>query len=193
MYSPSRVYGGVQGDFDGTFHNDSVLDTPIGTHIIGGKAHAEGDIVVSFDQSIRRPILFETQSQSVDGTEEVTQEWMVTDQLREYELKKCKKTLRFESDSNKYAEKEKQMRAADGAKGAKFAKFKKRLSFVAEEGGTPWRSPCVACMNKNLGKRAAEAGSKDPQRKRPHVSEGTNSGNDDFVLGDFVRHFHSPR
>ena len=35
---------------------------------------AEGDFGVSFDQSLRRPILSKTQSQSVDGTEEVTQE-----------------------------------------------------------------------------------------------------------------------
>ncbi|KAI5007842.1 hypothetical protein ZWY2020_008890 [Hordeum vulgare] len=48
-------------------------------------------------------------------------------------------------------------------------------------------------MNMNLGKRAAEAGSEDPQRKRPHVSEGPNSGDDDFVLGDFVRDVHCAR
>ena len=74
----------------------------------------------------------------------------------------------FESDSKEFAEKEKQRRAADGAKFAKVNKpslQKKRLSTVAEEGGTPRRSPCVAGMNKNLGKRTAEAGgSDDPQR-----------------------------
>uniref|UniRef100_M8CN78 Uncharacterized protein n=1 Tax=Aegilops tauschii TaxID=37682 RepID=M8CN78_AEGTA len=55
-------------------------------------------------------------------------------------LKQSKKKLRFESDSKEFAEKEKQMRAADGAKGAKFAMVKqpalqkKSLSTVAEEG-----------------------------------------------------------
>ena len=38
---------------------------------------AEGDVGVSFGQ--RRPVLSETQSQSVDGTEEVTHEWMVSE------------------------------------------------------------------------------------------------------------------
>ena len=158
---------------------------------------AEGNVGVSFDQ--RRPVLSETQSQSVDGTEEVTQDWMVSEQLREYELKQSKKKLRFESDSKEFAEKEKQRRAADGAKGAKFAKVKKpslqkkSLSIVAEEGGTPRRSPRVAGMNKNLGKGTAEAGGKDPQRKRQHVSEGPNSHDDDFVLADFVRNVHSGR
>ena len=78
----------------------------------------------------------------------------------------------FENHSKEYAEKEKQRRAADGAnKGAKFGKAKppalpkKRLSSVGEEGGTPRRSPRVACMNENLRKRTAEAGAKDPQRK----------------------------
>ena len=66
---------------------------------------AEGNVGVSFDQ--RRPVLSETQSQSVDGTEEVTQDWMVSEQLREYELKQSKKKLRFESDSKEFAEKEK--------------------------------------------------------------------------------------
>ena len=70
---------------------------------------------------------------------------------------------------------------------------KKRLSSVAEEGGTPRRSPRVAGMNKNLGKRTAEAGAKDPQRKRPHVSEGPNSDDDDFVLADFLRDVHTSR
>ncbi|XBI16398.1 hypothetical protein VPH35_058658 [Triticum aestivum] len=103
---------------------------------------------------------------------------MVSEQLRAYELKQRKKKLRFESDSKECAEKEKQRRAADGARGAKIFKVKqpalqkKRLSSVAEEGGTPRRSPRVAGMNKNLGKRTAEAGGKDPQRKRLHVSEG---------------------
>ena len=159
---------------------------------------AEGNVGVSFDQ--RRPVLSETQSQSVDGTEEVTQDWMVPEQLRQYELKQSKKKLRFESDSKEFAEKEKQRRAADGAKGAKFAKVKqpslqkKRLSTVAEEGGTPRRSPRVAGMNKNLGKRTAEAGGKDdPQCKRLHVTEGPNSDDDDFVLADFVRDVHTGR
>ena len=49
---------------------------------------------------------------------------MVSEQLREYELKQSKKNLRFESDSKEFAEKEKQRRAADGAKCAKFAKVK---------------------------------------------------------------------
>ena len=40
---------------------------------------AEGNVGVSFDQ--RRPVLCETQSQSVDGTEEVTQDWMVSEQF----------------------------------------------------------------------------------------------------------------
>ncbi|KAI4977848.1 hypothetical protein ZWY2020_014402 [Hordeum vulgare] len=181
-------------DFDGTFHNDSVLDTPIGTCITGGKDHAvcgfnagaygfeeatqlinhyfeEGGVGVRFDQSIRCPLFSETQSQSVDGMEEVTLEWMVPDQLREYELKQHRKMLRFECDSNEYVEKEKQRRHADGAKFAKFAKFKKRLSSIAEEGCTHWQSPRVACRKKNLGKRAAEASSGDPQENRSHVSE----------------------
>ena len=38
---------------------------------------AEGDVGASFDQ--RCPVLSETQSQSVDGTKEVTQEWMVSE------------------------------------------------------------------------------------------------------------------
>ena len=46
---------------------------------------AEGNVGVSFDQ--RRPVLSQTQSQSVDGTEEVTHDRMVSEQLREYELK----------------------------------------------------------------------------------------------------------
>ncbi|KAF7073774.1 hypothetical protein CFC21_078719 [Triticum aestivum] len=114
---------------------------------------------------------------------------MVSEQLREYELKQSKKKLRFESDSKEFAEKEKQRRATNGAKGAKFAKVKKpslqkkRLSTVAEEGGTPRRSPRVAGMNKNLGKRTAEAGGKDdPQSKRLHVTEGPNSDDDDLCL-----------
>ncbi|KAI5006331.1 hypothetical protein ZWY2020_033574 [Hordeum vulgare] len=48
-------------------------------------------------------------------------------------------------------------------------------------------------MNKNLGKRAAEDGSEDPQRKRQHVSEGPNSSDDGFVVCDFVRDVHSTR
>ncbi|KAI5005589.1 hypothetical protein ZWY2020_032832 [Hordeum vulgare] len=48
-------------------------------------------------------------------------------------------------------------------------------------------------MNKNLGKRAAEAASNDPQQKRPHVSERPNSGDDEFVLADFVRGVHFSR
>ena len=70
---------------------------------------------------------------------------------------------------------------------------KKRPSAVAEEGGNPRRSPRVACMNRNLGKRTAEAGAKDPQRKRLHVSEGPNSDDDEFVLADFVRDVHTGR
>ena len=42
---------------------------------------AKGNVGVRFGQ--RRPVLSETQSQSVDGTEEVTQDWMVSEQLRE--------------------------------------------------------------------------------------------------------------
>ncbi|KAI5007473.1 hypothetical protein ZWY2020_051032 [Hordeum vulgare] len=151
MCSPS-IDVGVQGYFDGTCYNDSVLDTPIVTRIAGGKHHARnagmevnspiecsaisvaapivsgfiagaprfeevtqlinhyfayGDIGVRFDQSIKHLVLSATQSQSVDGIEEVMQEWMVPDQLHEYELKQCKKKLRFESDSNEYVEKEK--------------------------------------------------------------------------------------
>ena len=49
-------------------------------------------------------------------------------------------------------------------------------------------------MNKNLGKRTAEAGGMDdPQCKRLHVTEGPNSDDDDFVLADFVRDGHSGR
>ena len=48
-------------------------------------------------------------------------------------------------------------------------------------------------MNKNLGKRTAEAGGKDPQRKQLHVIEGPNSDDDDFVLADFVRDVHTGR
>ncbi|KAI4988061.1 hypothetical protein ZWY2020_029691 [Hordeum vulgare] len=100
---------------------------------------AQGDVLVSFHQNSGRPVLFEEQPQSVDGTELVTQE--------------------------EFVEKEKRRRAVDGAKGAKFGKFKRRLNSVAEEGGTPRRSPHVACKNKNLGKRAAQAGAEDPRRK----------------------------
>ena len=70
---------------------------------------------------------------------------------------------------------------------------KKRLSSLAEESGSPRRSPRVACMNKNLGKRTAEVVAKDPQHKRPHVSEGPNSDDDDFLLADFVRDVHTSR
>ncbi|KAI4983924.1 hypothetical protein ZWY2020_040714, partial [Hordeum vulgare] len=94
--------------------------------------------------------------------------------LRAYELKQRQKKLKFGSDSNDYAKKEKHRRAADGAKVSKFAKFKKRPSSVAEEGGTPRRS-------------------QDPQRRRQHVIEGPNSSDDDFVLGDFVRDINSTR
>ncbi|XBI91334.1 hypothetical protein VPH35_028679 [Triticum aestivum] len=119
---------------------------------------------------------------------------MVPEHLHAYELKQRKKTLRFESDSKEYAEKEKRRRTADGAKGAKFGKLKQpalqkeRQSSIAEEGGTPRRIPCVACVNKNLGKRTIEASAEDPQRKRPHVSEGPNSDDDDFVHANFVRY-----
>ena len=85
-----------------------------------GHYFAEGNVGVSFEQ--RRPVLSETQSQSVDGTEEVTQDWMVPEQVHQYELKQSKKKLRFEIESKEFAEKEKQRRAADGAKDAKFAK-----------------------------------------------------------------------
>uniref|UniRef100_M8CCP6 Uncharacterized protein n=1 Tax=Aegilops tauschii TaxID=37682 RepID=M8CCP6_AEGTA len=91
--------------------------------------------------------------------EEVTQEWMVSEQLRAYKLKQSQKKLRLERDSKEFAEKEKQRRDADGANGAKFVKVKqpalqkKRLSSVAEEGGTPRRNPRVAGMNKNLVKQ----------------------------------------
>ena len=111
---------------------------------------------MSFDQ--RRLVLSKTQSQSVEGTEEVTQDWMVPEQLRQYELKQSKKKLRFEIESKEIAKKEKQGRTVDGAKGGKFGTVKKRLSTVAEEGGTPRRNPRVAGMKKNLGKRTAKAG-----------------------------------
>ena len=112
----------------------------------------------------------------------------------QYELKQSKKKLRFEIESKEFAEKEKQRRTADGAKGGKFGKVKRRLSTVAEEGGTPRRSPRVAGMNKNLGKRTAEAGGKDdPQCKRLHVTEGPNSDDDDFVLADYVKGVHLGR
>ncbi|KAI5013084.1 hypothetical protein ZWY2020_028038 [Hordeum vulgare] len=48
-------------------------------------------------------------------------------------------------------------------------------------------------MNKNLGKRAAKGGAEDPRQKQPHVSEGPNSGDDDFVLADFVRDVNMAR
>ncbi|VAI57507.1 unnamed protein product [Triticum turgidum subsp. durum] len=122
---------------------------------------------------------------------------MVSEQLRQYELKQSKKKLRFEIESKEFAEKEKQRRATDGAKGGKFGKVKqpslqkKRLSTVAEEGGTPRRSPHVAGMKKNLGKRTAKAGGNDdPQRKRLHVTEGPNYDDDDFVLADYVKGVH---
>ena len=109
-------------------------------------------------------------------------------------MKQSKKKLRFEIESKEFAEKEKQRRSADCPKGGKFGKVKKRLSTVAEEGGTPRRSPRVAGMKKNLGKRTAEAGGKDDrQRKRLHVTEGPNSDDDDFVLADFVRDVHTGR
>ena len=116
---------------------------------------------------------------------------MVSEQLRQYELKQRKKKLRFEIWSKEFADKEKQRRSADGAKGGKFGKVKRRLSTVAEEGGTPRRSPRVAGMKKNLGKRTAEAGgSDDPQCKQLHVTEGPNSDDDDFVLADYVKGVH---
>ena len=70
---------------------------------------------------------------------------MVSEQLRQYELKQSKKKLRFEIESKEFVEKAKQRRAVDGAKGGKFGKVKqpslqkKRLSTIAEEGGTPRR------------------------------------------------------
>ena len=115
-------------------------------------------------------------------------------------MKQSKKKLRFEIESKEFAEKEKQRRSADGAKGGKFGKVKqpslqkKRLSTVAEEGGTPRRSPRVAGMKKNLCKRPAEVGgSDDPQRKRLHVTEDPNSDDDDFVLADYVKGVHPSR
>ncbi|KAI4996373.1 hypothetical protein ZWY2020_054867 [Hordeum vulgare] len=48
-------------------------------------------------------------------------------------------------------------------------------------------------MNKNLGKRVVEARAQDPERKRQHVSEGSNSGNNDSVLADFVTDVHTGR
>ena len=120
---------------------------------------AEDNVGVSFDQ--RCHVLSETQSQSVDGTEEVTQDWMVPEQVRQYELKQSKKKLRFEIESKEFAEKEKQRRSGDGGNGVKFGKMKKRLSNVAEEGGTPRWSPRVAGMKKNIGKRPAEVGGSD--------------------------------
>ena len=64
-------------------HSDAATDFSAGapgfeevTHLID-HYFAEGVVGVSSDQSFRRPMLSETQSRSVDGTEEVTQEWMV--------------------------------------------------------------------------------------------------------------------
>ncbi|KAF7079476.1 hypothetical protein CFC21_083704 [Triticum aestivum] len=100
---------------------------------------------------------------------------MVPAQLHAYESKKRKKLLRFESDTKQYEEKEKKRRAADSAKSCKFGEVKqpilqkKSLSSVAEQGCTPRRCPRVACMDKNLGKKTAEAGAEDPERKRPHA------------------------
>ena len=49
-------------------------------------------------------------------------------------------------------------------------------------------------MNKNLGKRTAEAGGMDdPQCKRLHVTEGPNYDDDDFVLADYVKGVHACR
>jgi hypothetical protein len=50
------------------------------THLID-HYFTENVVGVSSDQSFRRPVLSETQSQSVDGTEQVTHEWMVLAQM----------------------------------------------------------------------------------------------------------------
>ena len=168
------------------------------THLID-HYFTEGVVGVSSDKSFRRPVLSETQSQSVDGTEQVTQEWMVPDQLHAYEFKKRNKMLRFENDSKLYEDKERLRRATDVAKGARYGKGKqhdlqkKNPSSVAEQGGTPRRSPRVACMDKNLGKRTVEAGAEDTQRKRPYVDDEPESDDDDFVLADVVRNAQSGR
>ena len=104
------------------------------------------------------PEMSETQSQSVDGTEPVTHDWMVPDQIEaDIERKRQKAILlgqHFEKDHKakqaKFAEvKEKGRRVADSNKSAKFAPaknpVKRKLKTVAEEGlSSPRRSPRVA-------------------------------------------------
>ena len=105
----------------------------------------------------------ETQSQSVDGTEPVTQDWMVPDQIAADNERKRQKAIamvnRFEKEhKEKQDQKAKRVmfdegkeigrRIADSNKSSKFAPSKKtakrRLNTVAEEGLiSPRRSPRV--------------------------------------------------
>ncbi|KAI4982300.1 hypothetical protein ZWY2020_022792 [Hordeum vulgare] len=123
---------------------------------------------------------------------------MVPEQVRAYEFKRRNKLSRFERDSKEYENREKHGRAADAAKGARYGEAterdlqKKIPSYVAEQGGTPRRSPHVACMEKNPGKRNVETPTDYLKRKRPHVEGEAESDNDDFVLADFVRDAQSP-
>ena len=109
------------------------------------------------------PEISETQSQSVDGTEPVTQDWMVPDQIADDNERKRQKAIamvnRFEKEhKEKQDQKAKRVmfdegkeigrRIADSNKSAKFAPSKKtakrRLNTVAEEGLiSPRRSPRV--------------------------------------------------
>ncbi|XBI48015.1 hypothetical protein VPH35_111842 [Triticum aestivum] len=79
---------------------------------------------------------------------------MVPALFHAYELKRRNKSLRFESDSKQYEEKEKHRRAVDATKSSKFGNVKQRVlqkkspSYVVEQGCTPQRGPRVACMEK---------------------------------------------
>ena len=121
--------------------------------VVGGGTSDQGSIL---------PELSETQSQSVDGTEPVTQDWMVPDQIAADVEKKRQKAIALGKTFEK-AHKAKQVkfdegkeirrRIADSKKSAKFASaknpVKRKLNTIAEEGlSSPRRSPRVDYSNR---------------------------------------------
>ena len=116
--------------------------------VVGGGTSGQGSML---------PEMSETQSQSIDGTEPVTQDWMVPDQIAADNERKRQKAIalgnRFEKEHKakqvKFDEgKEIGRRIAHSKKSAKFAPsknpVKRKLKTVAEEGiSSPRRSPRV--------------------------------------------------
>ena len=116
--------------------------------VVGGGTSDQGNIP---------PELSETQSQSVDGTEPVTQDWMVPDQIAADVERRRQKAIALGNTFVK-AHRAKQVklgegkeigrRIADSKKSAKFAPaknpVKRKLNTVAEQGlSSPRRSPRV--------------------------------------------------